>query len=148
MRIVCPSCAAAYEVPEQRISPGRMVRCARCAREWAPVAAAAVAPAPVVPPSAPPVARPEPKLERLAAAPGMRTPILSVPQARPVPIAAPPEPGRPDRGVALGWIVSVVILVALAAAAYAKRDEIVRAWPASERAYAALGIPVRQVGSP
>lgn len=37
MRIVCPGCEAAYEVPEAMLSPGRTVRCARCGRGWIPL---------------------------------------------------------------------------------------------------------------
>lgn len=37
MRIVCPGCEAAYEVPEAMLSPGRAVRCARCGRDWVPL---------------------------------------------------------------------------------------------------------------
>lgn len=36
MKIVCPACAAAYEVPMTLLKPGKAVRCARCAGEWVP----------------------------------------------------------------------------------------------------------------
>src|ERR1700742_3309631 len=34
MRIVCPNCTAAYEVPASRMATPRKVRCQRCGREW------------------------------------------------------------------------------------------------------------------
>lgn len=36
MRIVCPSCAAAYEVPVERLGPGRAVQCSACKAGWTP----------------------------------------------------------------------------------------------------------------
>lgn len=37
MRIVCPSCDAAYEVPESLLGDdAQVVRCARCGGEWTP----------------------------------------------------------------------------------------------------------------
>lgn len=38
MRIACPECNAAYDVPATRLGPGRPVRCARCGAVWTPVA--------------------------------------------------------------------------------------------------------------
>lgn len=59
MRIVCPFCDAAYEVPRSLLrDDGQMVRCARCDKEWAPEPA---------PPAAAPVAsRPAAALPRIA----------------------------------------------------------------------------------
>ena len=36
MRIVCPACAASYDVPDALLGEGRSVRCVRCLREWQP----------------------------------------------------------------------------------------------------------------
>ncbi|SUE62511.1 zinc-ribbon domain-containing protein [Roseomonas gilardii] len=61
MRIVCPGCEAAYEVPEAMLSPGRTVRCARCGRDWLPLpeqgqdATAVEEDIPAAPPVEPPV---------------------------------------------------------------------------------------------
>lgn len=38
MMIVCPSCQASYDVPDAKIRSGRVVRCARCLREWTALA--------------------------------------------------------------------------------------------------------------
>ena len=37
MRIACLRCNAAYDVPPERVPPGRAVRCARCGESWTPV---------------------------------------------------------------------------------------------------------------
>jgi predicted Zn finger-like uncharacterized protein len=39
MRIDCPACAAAYNVPDALLVPGRAVRCLRCGTEWQALAA-------------------------------------------------------------------------------------------------------------
>jgi predicted Zn finger-like uncharacterized protein len=70
MKIVCPACEAAYEVPEVVLTSRRKMRCARCAHDWVPSAAkaaAAAAPAPVPPP---PAVAPSPaEVPAMAAAP-------------------------------------------------------------------------------
>jgi hypothetical protein len=57
----------------------------------------------------------------------------------PLPSAMPPEPLY-FRAVLAGWVASFMLLAALAWAAYAWRAGIMHAWPASERAYALLGL--------
>lgn len=45
MRIVCPACDAAYDVPDAMLAGGpRVVRCAKCGREWTPSAIPGAAP--------------------------------------------------------------------------------------------------------
>ncbi|MBY0332042.1 MAG: zinc-ribbon domain-containing protein, partial [Acetobacteraceae bacterium] len=34
MRVTCPACTAAYEVPDARIGAGRKLRCGRCGHDW------------------------------------------------------------------------------------------------------------------
>ena len=136
MKIVCPSCAAAYEVPDARVVPGQSVRCARCGTNWTPVAGPQ--PAATAVPAQPPVAGPVP-----------------LPQSRPTPsdaqIFSAPNPfadtlERPSRGlasgpaVAAGWIVSVAAVVGLGWAAVTFRHDIMHAWPPSERLYSTLGL--------
>ena len=60
MRISCPECNAAYDVPATQLAPGRPARCARCGAVWAPVAredARPPIPAILTPP--PPLSTPE-----------------------------------------------------------------------------------------
>lgn len=127
MRIVCPACAAAYEVPVERLVPGRAVRCARCGTDWTPLAA-------------------EP--ERAPAAPELQPePLPPPPEPEPataIPIAASSEaPSRaagPVSALGVAWAVSILVLLAAAWGAYAERGAVMHAWPPSIRAYAALGL--------
>jgi predicted Zn finger-like uncharacterized protein len=138
MRIICPSCKAAYEVPDAVLgAAARRLRCARCAHEWSPELPEAAAPALPPPPPAPreerrpaPVPRPEP--------------------VRPLPVPradAEPPPSlraRPGRFPGLESIATVaaslVLLAALCWAAYAWRAEVMQVWPPSQRLFAALGL--------
>lgn len=129
MRIVCPSCTAAYEVPDTRIVPGQIVRCSRCSVDWTPLIEAA----PLAPPPAEPVSAPE-------------EPDLPAPPAEPPPPLVAPPPDRPavvrrsEPPVLAGWVVSVLLLGGLGWAAVTWRGDVMRMWPPSERAYAALGL--------
>lgn len=156
MRIVCPNCQAAYEVPESLLSGGKAVRCARCGTEWAPLAAAS--PPPAVPHPAAPPPTPAPQPEPFDAAPPPPDelpdpriePRLSGYRPRSIDSADDTRPPPRDdeielvprrRGGALiGWLVSLVILALLIWAAFAFRSEVMGAWPPSTRLYAALGL--------
>src|SRR3954468_12857670 len=135
MRIVCPSCGAEYEVPESRLAPGKPVKCSRCGNTWAPAPAPAVAPEPER-------ARLEERLP-LEAAPAIPVPeatpvgAATVERAAPDPVA---EPARGSAALRVAWVLSFVVLAAAAWAAYDRREDVMRAWPASERAYGAFGL--------
>lgn len=124
MRIQCPTCDTTYDLPEERVVAGRAVRCARCGTDWTPI------PRPL---PAPEVDMPEPPSWAPFAAAG--------PERSPV-VAAPSRFQRPtERQLVLGgWVLSAVVLVLLGWAAIGWRDGIMRAWPPSARAYAALGL--------
>lgn len=107
MRIVCPNCDAAYEVPQTMLAPDRPVRCARCGRDWAPAAALPVAPSPIVPPppasASPPAAPPPlppppppPPASRLAKVTAVGDePVLDLRRIRSLPVVPlPPAPGE------------------------------------------------------
>lgn len=129
MRIVCPSCDAIYDVPLDRLAPGRGVRCAKCGTVWQPVP---------TPDPDPPLLQPEPPA--LAAAP---LPELEFPQTTPPPPEPPhptPAPRRSPPALLAAWLVSVAILFAAGSASIAYRTPIMHAWPPSIRAYAALGL--------
>lgn len=143
VRIVCPSCAAAYDLPEGALTPGRSVRCARCGTEWAPAAAAEVKPAAPPPPS--PVAASAPPPEVAERPPEMRPDPVVAPRAMPMAEPAFEVGRRPSawRGSvlpALAWIASLALVAAMIASAVAWRGPIMAAWPPSERLYAALGL--------
>jgi len=134
MRLLCPACATAYDAPDAAMTPGRVVRCARCGHEWAPVNMPAA---------------PEP-----AAAP-MR-PVEAVPPPRPAGPAGggarlvPPAPARrrAGGGAWLAWIASLVLLGAIAWGLVAWREQVMAAWPPSQRAYAALGLTPASTPAP
>ena len=138
MRIQCPACDATYDLPEGAVKAGRPVRCARCATEWTPLPAAPASD--VTPPAQEIAPEPEPELsETTFPSLPSREPLpepRSAPQERLVPAGRLPA----DRAVLAGWVLSVAVLLLLGWAAVAWRAEVMRAWPASERAYAALGL--------
>jgi len=139
MRIVCPACSAAYEVPDEQLHEGRIVRCARCGTDWAPAVAV-----PEAEPEPPP--EPEPAVPPSGALGPARAMALSEDElSAPLPVVAParvaavpPQPRLPLLGLA--WAFSALVLLGGAAEAYLARDAIMRAWPPITRAYAALGL--------
>jgi predicted Zn finger-like uncharacterized protein len=138
MQITCPACAATYEVPSTALKPGQLVRCARCAGEWAPLSATpdanTAAQAAREPPSSPPAG---PATDDATAENALTsTPGRAAPRA--------PKSGQaaPRRGVALSlaWAASVIAMLLLGWAGYAERSAIMQLWPPSVRLYAALGL--------
>ncbi len=152
MRVVCPSCAAVYDVPEPMLGArARTLRCGRCATEWTlPAPKQGAPPAAKKPPEAP--VKPAPEREGpglrpvslMAAEPRTETvPVLAIPEReRPfVRTEAPPPRRGPGNGLAwLGWGASLVLLGLLVWGAYADRGAVMHAWPPSERLYAWLGL--------
>jgi predicted Zn finger-like uncharacterized protein len=135
MRIVCPSCSAAYDVPEGMLIGRKAVRCARCTKEWqpgeAPAEATVAAPVAAVPALRPAVAeRPLPPRRSADLGPTAIDRLMATPQP------------KPRSGVALGlaWLVSILLVAALLAAAYVERATVMAVWPPSVRLYAALGL--------
>ncbi len=158
MRITCPACNASYDVPDAMLGAGRSVRCVRCLREWQPQPAtpahAATPPAETAFPAFTDPAfedgefdPPEPDRPRFTAADLDTTPaprasadthawrdvLLAQDDAR-----EPAAARRVDGWI--GWLASLVLLVALAGAAVAWRGVVQRAWPPSTRVYTALGL--------
>jgi predicted Zn finger-like uncharacterized protein len=124
MRITCPSCAADYEVPPSRLTPRKVVRCARCGGEWIPVHTdedADPRPEPVDPPSLDAIAASLPAvtaMDRLAASP----PVLPA-----------------SRALFGAWVLSVVVLLGAVIATVTWRDVIMQAWPPSALLLAPFG---------
>jgi predicted Zn finger-like uncharacterized protein len=144
MLIVCPRCAARYEVADALIGPaGKSVRCAKCSHVWLarreaasedetplswPEPPRARASVEAIPPPPPP--REDPGLAAFSAA-----------QARPGPVAvAEAAPGSLAAVAVIGWLATVAALGVGGWAAYAFRDAVIEAWPPSERVYLALGL--------
>ena len=143
MRIECPSCFAAYVVPDSLLTVGRVVRCARCGGDWTPVSVAAAAepsprpappPGPEPPPSEPPLA-PAP-VEGGAVEPVAATARLSAMER----LRAHAEWPQPSTRPRLAWAASLLLLVLAFGAAYTWRGQIVAEWPPSAHAYALFGL--------
>ncbi|HWL81285.1 MAG TPA: zinc-ribbon domain-containing protein [Roseomonas sp.] len=144
MRIECPGCAAAYEVREELLPPGREVRCLRCGRTWAPVgreAAMASEPRQLPSPAAPSSETPPPRRPM----PLRIRPRLGASTAEPEPpppLPPPEEPPAALRSLAaplLAWAASLLLVGGALAVLWAWRAEIVAFWPPAERLVQALG---------
>jgi predicted Zn finger-like uncharacterized protein len=124
MRIACPSCAATYEVPDSRLKPGQMVRCARCGGEWVPKA------------------EPEHVTESLASDEPETGPYTGqeVETAKAQPaltamdrLASPPPPPPWSRSLLAAWILTGAVLTGAVAATIIWRQEFMSIWPPSSR---------------
>jgi predicted Zn finger-like uncharacterized protein len=140
MRIVCPSCRAAYEVPDTLLAGGKAVRCAKCGAEWTPPSVTPASPPQPPPPAAPPEeaeapARIEPRLSAFRP-----RSVDSLDDARPPPRDDEIEFAPRRRGALIAWLLSLLVLAALIWAAFAFRGAVMGAWPPSTRLYAALGL--------
>jgi predicted Zn finger-like uncharacterized protein len=139
MRIECPECGAAYEVPEHLLTrpdgtPARPVRCLRCDHEWQPSARDA---APVARPGAARAparsAIPLPAIPARYAAPSVLQP------SRPPPLITAPQ--RNSRvAPLLAWALSLLLLAGLAVLLVQKRDAVMSAWPPATHLFTALGL--------
>jgi predicted Zn finger-like uncharacterized protein len=142
MRIACPSCAAAYDVPDSLVPAGRGVRCARCGSDWTPVQA--TAPAPDLPPPASEASPLPSSVPETAEARG-----VSAAAAEPEPaprlsamdrLAAHPAWPRSRLRLRLAWAASLLLLALAGWSGYAWRFQIIEVWPPSARMYAAFGV--------
>ena len=147
MRAVCPSCEAAYEVPDRLIGAGRRLRCTNCGYEWTLLPAAAERPAPA--PRAPEAPSPPPPKPASPAPRAAEPPPSSIaappahPMLRRLPqVIDPPLPpvddntGRSrwgDLALRAAWIGSVLLVVLALAMLWAFREEIAEFWPPAAR---------------
>jgi predicted Zn finger-like uncharacterized protein len=137
MRLVCPACAATYEVPEQKLRGRTSVRCARCGDSWVPEALARPA---LAEPPALPEPEPEPELEpqpALVAEPAAATadmhPVVVVPSGGRLLMpewAPPPSPALP-----IAWGVSLAAVLCGLAFLLMDHSAIAAAWPPMQRLY-------------
>lgn len=141
MRIVCPSCAAAYEVPDARLVPGQPVRCARCGTSWTPVPEplpASRPPGPLLPPNLPVEPGRAPSPPPRTAAPDV--PPFSAPSPFAAAFDRPAASLAGGPAVLAGWVLSIAVVLGLSWAAVTWRHDIMQAWPPSERLYSTLGL--------
>ena len=124
MRIACSSCNAAYDVPPERVPPGKGVKCARCGTIWVPVERVD--------------ARPvfEPVAEIAPAAIAEPLPIVLEPAGG----TAQPAARRSAVPAMLAWLLTIILLAALGWAAVTYRAGVIQAWPNAARAYALVGL--------
>lgn len=158
MRIECPKCAAAYEVPESRVGTVRTLRCGNCGTQWrieqprtvvaeppSPPATAGTQPAPAGEPTASGAA----PAASSASATGQRPPSARADAGGSSPLAAgeqrlpghaaserlAPQAAPPIRNLPLtaAWIATVIVIAAAVTACFIWRDDVERIWPASAR---------------
>jgi len=136
MRIDCPSCGAAYEVPDTALAAGpRLLRCTACGHEFEVRPPALEPPQPgAAKPGAPPP--PEPK----APPEPRRPPPASSPRpGSPLP-AERPAPPAPDRVALLGWVATLAALGAGGWLAVTEHVAIAEAWPPARHIFQLLGL--------
>jgi predicted Zn finger-like uncharacterized protein len=162
MILVCPNCAARYEVDGSKFpAEGRKVRCKKCGHVWhqsaqthdderAEIEAAVFDGKAPEPEPEPEVVLPhEPELEpEPEVAHAWRAPQ---PDADEEYVEAPvAKPGAPSaRGgilIALGWVAFVGVLLVIGFAAASYRTQIVSAWPKSASLFSHLGMGVNGRG--
>jgi predicted Zn finger-like uncharacterized protein len=145
MRITCPNCQAVYNVPEIKLMGRRAVRCSRCGKDWTPeISPLEAGPQPHLLDHShadradpPPLSEPEPA-----------QPPPPLPQFRPSAreftamqrLVRTAEPPKPSVWVKIAWVLSLVLVALMLSGAVIFRAGIMRAWPPSARAYAALGL--------
>jgi predicted Zn finger-like uncharacterized protein len=133
MILTCPACATSYFVDDAALGQGRLVRCTACRHSWK--------------------AAPEPELE-LRSTPeegAVATPVRAGARPEPLPRAfrAKAAEQRKVREAATAGAVWAGIGAAFAliiVTALVFRIDVVRIAPRAAGAYAAVGLPVNQVG--
>lgn len=159
MRIACPACNAAYDVPDRLIGSGRRLRCARCGHDWevqqpAPAVSAAgrSRPPPTMRPQARLQAPPGPEPEAAPGGPDLPPPppphsaLRRAPQVldqEALPRSGGDAAASPLRfldGLWAAWVASILVVLAFLAALLVFRAEIAAAWPPAARLYIALGL--------
>ena len=140
MILTCPECATSYFVDDSRIAAGgRTVKCSNCGARWmatpegpqASAARKAESPPAVAP--VPTTAAPD--------EPAADQPVETHLRPRPRPRPAP-APKREANGKVMVWAISAVVVALLIGGAIIFRAKIVQVFPASQAAYAGLGMPV------
>lgn len=153
MILVCPSCAARYEVDGSKFpAEGRKVRCKKCGHVWhqQPEADQAEIEETIFNPP------PEPQPAVAEPEPAWRAPVEDEEEPQEAAFAPADEDDEPvairpaRRGgaiaVAFGWIalVAVILVIGFAAANY--RSQIVGIWPQSASLFSKLGMAVNNRG--
>jgi predicted Zn finger-like uncharacterized protein len=141
MILTCPECATGYFVDDAQIkSSGRAVRCAACGHRWTAL--------PEKPMELTPLAG-EAALAALDIASADTTEASLTGDDLPKAFRDRAEEARRLRRAAITgvvWAGAAVVVLALVGAAIVFREQVVRAWPKTASAYAAIGLPVNPLG--
>lgn len=148
MLLTCPQCSAKYNVADGAIPPsGRTVRCAACGNSWRAMPAGSLA-YNATAPKAPSAA--EEKKAGLLAKLGLGSKKAKLGKLEPHELARKKALNqiKTTHRLAAGvpWVISLGLLVGAFAAAATYRSDIVRAWPKSATAFAAIGLPANLYG--
>jgi predicted Zn finger-like uncharacterized protein len=144
MRVECPNCSAAYEVPERLLgTKARALRCARCDTVFeasAPIPEEERPPPP--PPPEPERAAPPPPPEPLPEPEPDPQPEEEArfDEAPPAPLVPPPMRERPAKAPILAWGASLLAVGGGVYALFAYRDAVAEAWPPAARLFLWLGM--------
>jgi predicted Zn finger-like uncharacterized protein len=154
MILTCPECATGYFVQDGQIRPkGRSVRCANCGARWV-----AYPETPEPEPQESETAEPETAEPAAAPEPTAAEGNLAEPAAAAAPLTGEDLPKafrsraeeerRLRRAAFAGaiWAGGALVLAAIVGAALLFREDVVRAWPQTASAYAAIGLPVNPIG--
>jgi predicted Zn finger-like uncharacterized protein len=160
MILVCPSCAARYEVDGSKFpAEGRKVRCKKCGHVWHQAAEAGQAeieetifnplsePEPAIAPE------PEPEIEPETPQPSWRAPAIEEDtedapdeDAHLDALAKPAKRGAGTVLVMLGWVALVAVILVIGWSAANYRSQIVGIWPQSASLFSKLGMAVNARG--
>jgi predicted Zn finger-like uncharacterized protein len=141
MILTCPECATSYFVDDSRIAAaGRTVKCSNCGARWTALPGGeaetpAGAPAAKRAPAPAPVAAPVAAVDELVVEGPLTTASPAIPRKA-------PAAKREANAKVLVWAASAVVAALLIAGAIAFRAQIVQLAPATQGAYAGLGMPV------
>ena len=146
MILTCPECATSYFVDDARVpAAGRVVKCTSCGARWTALKDASVEAAPAPAAQSP---RPAPARATEPVVPATEDDLEVVPIHPAARKARGPRtvPGKEAIGKIVVWVVAAGVVVALIAGALIYRAAIVRLLPASQAAFAGVGLPVNTLG--
>jgi predicted Zn finger-like uncharacterized protein len=148
MILTCPECATSYFVDDSKVPAGRQVKCSNCGARWvAKTDGAEAAAAPKPDAAAKPAPAPAPPKSFAVDDLVVEGPEIATPAAdNPAKPAKPTPAKREANGKVMVWAGSAAVIVVLVAGALVFRDQVVRAWPASGKAYTSVGVPVNTLG--
>jgi len=139
MLVNCPSCNAAYDVPDRLLAAGpRRMKCAKCGHQFS----AALAQESELPPASSVAV--DPPAEATAPTSAAPLPRSDRPAGSAIkPVEAQPARAKPDRLALLGWVATLLLLLGSGGFVSANHTELAQAWPPVERLFAQLGLDWR-----